>query len=80
MKKGGVGEFVRDGTTGFLVADDHEMSFRAAQLVTNRALLYRMSRNACTNPPDLDWATIVRLSLDTYAWAGARITQREPVA
>jgi glycosyltransferase involved in cell wall biosynthesis len=76
MNSGGVGEFVRDEVSGFLVADDREMALRTAQLLTDRDLLRRMGRSARTDPPDLDWATVVRVSLETYVWAGARVPQR----
>jgi glycosyltransferase involved in cell wall biosynthesis len=78
MKSGGVGEFVRDGLTGYLVGNDHDMTLRTAQLLTDRDLLRRIGQAARADPPDLDWSTVVRLSLDAYLWAGARVPEGTP--
>jgi glycosyltransferase involved in cell wall biosynthesis len=71
MRSGGVGEFVQDGVNGYLVEDDAEMAWRAAQLLADPARLRCLGRLSRNDPPDLDWVTIVELSLDAYRAAGA---------
>jgi phosphatidylinositol alpha 1,6-mannosyltransferase len=76
MSSGGVGEFVRTGTHGYLVRDDTEMAYRAAYLVANRAALQAMGRRSLADPPDLTWASIVERTLQAYAVAGVAAPAR----
>jgi glycosyltransferase involved in cell wall biosynthesis len=73
MRSGGVGQFVADGVNGYLVQDDTAMTLRTAQLLADRALLWRMGQASLADPPELDWATVVQHSLEAYSWAGARV-------
>ncbi|MGH3411583.1 MAG: glycosyltransferase family 4 protein [Marmoricola sp.] len=52
----GIGEFVRDGTSGFLCEDDAALADRVRQLVDDRVLRERMSRHNRTTPSRRTWA------------------------
>lgn len=66
MSCSGVGEFIRDGIEGFLVADDADMVAATHALATDTALLQRIrTYNATTDPP-MAWERVLDRNLDLY--------------
>lgn len=74
MRRGGVGDFVREGVEGFLVADDVQMAQRVAALLLDRDRLRAMAAHVRAAPVDLAWPAVVARSLEAYA--GARPCER----
>jgi glycosyltransferase involved in cell wall biosynthesis len=75
MARGGVGEFVRHGREGFLVASDAEMAQVTAALLRSVRLRVMQKHNR-TSMPDLTWSKIVTLSEGLYRRAGAPAPRR----
>ena len=67
----GVGEFVRHGVEGLLVADDTDMARSTASLLADPDTLARISGFNRSVPTSLDWTNVVDQCLATYATAAA---------
>lgn len=78
MACGGVGEFVRDGVEGRLVADDTEMAEATAEILGAPVALQRMQEHNRTVAPTMAWGQVVAQNLAAYAAAGADV--RQPVS
>ncbi|MEO7745113.1 MAG: glycosyltransferase family 4 protein [Actinomycetota bacterium] len=78
MACGGVGEFVRDGVEGRLVADDAEMADATAAILTAPVALQRLQEHNRSVTPTMAWGEVVAQNLAAYAAAGAGV--RQPVA
>ncbi len=55
----GIGEFVRDGVDGFLVADDREMSEAVVLLARDGDVLADMRRHNALVRPSFDWSDVL---------------------
>jgi glycosyltransferase involved in cell wall biosynthesis len=76
MAGSGLGDFVRDGQDGFLVASDEEMAARAAHLLSTPLELRRIQRHNREHPPHTSWARVLELHRDAYTAAGAHASAR----
>jgi glycosyltransferase involved in cell wall biosynthesis len=76
MAEAGVGEFVRDGVEGRLVADDRDMAAATADLLADPVRLARMQAHNRTVPTTLGWSGVVDRCLQTYALAGSALPAR----
>lgn len=74
----GVGEFIRDGVEGLLGVDDDALAGATVRLLTDPALLTRISRFNSTVPTCLGWTDIVDRCLAVYAMAGRQTTPALP--
>ena len=72
MRRGGVGEFVRDGVEGFLVDGDAHMAAVTARLLCDRAALEAIRAHNATTAPSMTWDRVVAASLAAYGAAPAR--------
>ena len=75
MACGGVGEFVRDGVEGRLVADDAEMAEATAAILGEPQTLQRLQQHNRTVTPTMAWGRVVAQNLAAYATAGADVRQ-----
>jgi len=66
MECSGVGEFIRDGVEGFLVADDRGMVAATHALATDRRLLGRISAHNATTDPTMAWDRLLDKHFDLY--------------
>lgn len=68
----GIGEFVRDGVDGFLVADDAAMAVATAGLLTDDALRERMRAHNRAVRPAFDWEHALDRTHELYRVAVER--------
>lgn len=68
---GGLSEFVTDGVSGVLAADDEVLVQRVAALVGDRAELDRIAGHNRTVLPDQVWPAVVRRTRELYGRARA---------
>lgn len=73
---GGVGEFITDGTEGFLTADDDEMLHALTALVCDRRTRERISVHNRAVPPAVNWGVVLERAEILYA-AALRRAQAE---
>ena len=66
MAAGGVGEFVREGVEGHLVASDRAMATATADLVTDVARRAAMAAHNRATPPPMAWDDVVRRCTEHY--------------
>jgi glycogen synthase len=67
---GGLSEFVTDGVSGVLAADDDVLVRRVAALLGDRAELARIAEHNRTVLPDQVWPAVVRRTRELYDRAG----------
>lgn len=84
MSVGGVGEFVRDGVEGALVASDDEMATATARLVTDAAARTTIAAHNAATAPAMAWRDVLRACDEHYRLAAALVRAPaevgEPVA
>ncbi|MGC4939862.1 glycosyltransferase family 4 protein [Kribbella sp. DT2] len=71
MASGGVGEFVRPGLEGFLVADDRAMATVTAELLSDQARLRAIQEHNSSTDPRMTWTAVLDEHVQTYR----RLTQ-----
>ncbi|MEE6274250.1 glycosyltransferase family 4 protein [Georgenia sp. MJ206] len=67
----GAAELLTEGVDGLLADDDAALAHQLARLVTDRALLGRITAHNRTVPPTTTWATVLGATEDMYRRAGA---------
>ena len=67
----GVGDFVVDGESGLLAADDEGLARALTRLLTDRALLVRIAEHNRTVPPRQSWDAVAAAAEAEYVRAGA---------
>jgi glycosyltransferase involved in cell wall biosynthesis len=72
MRRGGVGEFVRDGVEGYLVDGDAQMAAVTARLLRDRNELEALRAHNTATAPSMTWERVVAASLAAYGAAPAR--------
>ncbi len=77
MSEGGVGDFIGDGTEGFLVDSDDDMARAGAGLLRSPVRLREMQRHLLATEPPVTWPRVLDLCLEAYA---AAAQERRPVA
>jgi glycosyltransferase involved in cell wall biosynthesis len=65
----GVGEFVEDGVSGLLAADDEALAGCLAKLVLDTPLRAQIARHNATTPPSQSWPEVVATAVEEYARA-----------
>ncbi|MFC1857259.1 glycosyltransferase family 4 protein [Thermodesulfobacteriota bacterium] len=78
MNQGGIGEFIENGRSGFLVGSDREMLQRLVQLVCDADLRLNMNRYNQENPPIISWTGVVAHHLNLYKAAISKIKLQTP--
>lgn len=72
-RHGGVGEFIADGTEGFLAGSDDEMVHAIAGLVGDRHTREAIAAHNRTVPPSVGWDTVLERAEVLYAAAQQRL-------
>lgn len=70
MSCGGVGEFVRHGVEGYLVADDTQMAAAAVHTLTSPGVLARLSEYNRRTEPRMVWEAVLSQHHEVYGRAG----------
>ncbi|MCW2811302.1 MAG: glycosyl transferase [Friedmanniella sp.] len=66
MSEGGVGDFIADGTDGFLVDSDDDMARAGAALLRSPARLRQMQRHLLATEPPVTWPAVLEACLEAY--------------
>jgi glycosyltransferase involved in cell wall biosynthesis len=69
MARGGISDFITEGTEGFLVDSDAAMATQAARLLSNPSLLGRIQQHNRLNLPAINWPRVLDLHWQVYAAA-----------
>ena len=72
-RHGGVGEFIADGTEGFLVGSDSEMVQALAALVSDRRSRETIAAHNRAVPPSVGWTSVLHRADVLYAAAQRRV-------
>jgi glycosyltransferase involved in cell wall biosynthesis len=71
MARGGIGDFISEGTEGFLVDSDAAMAAQAARLLSDPARLHQIQQHNRLNLPAISWPRVLEQHWLAYAAAGA---------
>jgi glycosyltransferase involved in cell wall biosynthesis len=69
MARGGISDFITEGTDGFLVDSDAAMASQAARLLGDPALLQQIQQHNRLNLPAISWPRVLDLHWQVYAAA-----------
>jgi glycosyltransferase involved in cell wall biosynthesis len=75
MAGSGVGDFVRPGTDGVLVEDDHDLARTLHRLAAHPDEVLAMAHASRRHPPGLDWAEVLERHDQLYAAAREAATR-----